>query len=108
MITDLRENGRQISHWRLRELMGIPGKLPKDDMGGKMIGDTQVHLLSAREAKALTPKSKRPHRMIAQCRYCPRAVPAGKLQQHIRVHRNNAQELAERDRQQRWADQYYS
>jgi hypothetical protein len=77
----------QLSTNKLRRELGLnPGKLPVGAKPGKLVGDTFVYLLSRNTAKVLNPGVTRPHRLIAICNECRQHVPAGKFQQHRKVH----------------------
>lgn len=89
-LIDLKdERGWQLQTHQIRPLLGLdPNRLKADDYDrdGQMLGDTLVYVLSRAKAKAMNPKTRKPHRIIAVCKHCGQHVPAGKLQQHIRVH----------------------
>lgn len=78
----------QLQKIELRILLGLnPTKLPETGQGPKLLGDTYVWVLSRYHAKELKPGIERPHRVIAQCRHCQKPIPAGKLYQHIKIHK---------------------
>lgn len=83
------EYRRPLREYELKEVMGLSKKLPKD---GKFqnekffVGDTRVFLLSAEQAKERRPRKNRPHRIFAICNSCEKEVPAGRLNQHRKIH----------------------
>lgn len=70
----------------LRRMLGLPKKLTVSGLNPTKIGDTYVYVLSQEEARQQNPKSSRPHRIIAICS-CGEHVPAGRLQQHRKSHK---------------------
>ena len=79
--------GYQLRNYQLKWLMGLNPKahLP-EYRGSVLIGHIWVRVASKTEAHAMSPKSKRPHRILALCPHCEEWVPAGRLQQHIPIH----------------------
>jgi hypothetical protein len=73
----------QLQSHQIRELLGLPKKLPNySGTLTQMVGDTMVIVVPRTIAKMISPKATRPHRVFAVCNYCRTEVPAGKLQQH--------------------------
>lgn len=72
---------------RLKELLGLPRKLPTTAVPVQKVGNTFVFVLSADEAQRMNPRACRPHRVMAICNDCHTPVPAGRLSQHRKVHK---------------------
>lgn len=76
-----------LSNHHLKVLMGLPPKLPVGASETMRIGNVDVWLESQEFAKASNPGVSRPHRIKAKCPCCAVAVPAGRLAQHMKVHK---------------------
>jgi hypothetical protein len=72
-----------IHEYFLKELMGLPRKLPADAVPQRLVGNVLVYVLSQADARAENPGVRRPHRVMAICPRCDSHVPAGRLFQHI-------------------------
>jgi len=81
--------GYQMDNIDLRKELGIDGKLPEGALAPRFIGNVVVWVRSKRDAAAVTPGSRRPHRVMCVCPAddCEKILPAGRLQQHLKVHK---------------------
>jgi hypothetical protein len=81
-----REDGREVI-WNLqhhlKEILGLPPKLPSEGREAVLVGNVWVYVMGRDEAQRNTPRSRRPHRIIAVCPRCNKHIPAGRLHQHL-------------------------
>jgi len=73
--------GWQVNERRLKAAMGIVGKWPDEGVPLAKIANTFVYVLDK------NPKGVRHHRARAICAYCGDHVSAGRLHQHLKVHK---------------------
>lgn len=81
-LTDAR--GWQLREHTLKQLLGLPAKLPADlTLEPTLVGDTLVYV---KAGIAGGRRSAGKHRVYAICNDCGKHVPAGRLHQHRKVH----------------------
>jgi len=76
------ERGWQMNERQLREAMGVEGYWPDAGVPGKKLGNTIVFV------GPKNPKGRKTHRAMAVCAICGKVVAAGRLHQHIKVHKS--------------------
>lgn len=79
--------GWNMQTHHLKLLMGLPPKLPADGTDIMQIGNVKVYLVPQHLARMEKPSRNRPHRLMACCPKCNYIIPAGRLQQHMKVHK---------------------
>lgn len=83
MIDLKREHGWQITTSQLKMILtSESGKWPDDGVTPTKLGNTIVYVNPRNE------KGKRTHRAMVVCAYCETHVSAGRLHQHIKVHKD--------------------
>jgi hypothetical protein len=76
------ERGRQLTSHMLKDRLGHPKNWPDEGVLGQWIGNTLVYV------KPRNPVGGKSHRAFAVCAYCAKHVPAGRLHQHLSVHKD--------------------
>ena len=66
--------GRNMSHHELKQLLGLPPKLPKHAVAAMEVGNVTVWVNEARPGPLK-------HRVMCECPDCGATVPAGRLSQ---------------------------
>lgn len=85
MTRDLRQSDHptwQLKHYQLKELLGLPtNKLPADfELPPTLVGNVKVFITKSKGTYSQ-------HRVYCHCPRCDKVVSAGRLQQHMKVHK---------------------
>jgi len=80
------------SHWSypmnthaMKSVLGLPPKLPRDGLPPRMIGNVKVWVEASSRPEGTN--FRRPHRIMSECPCCQKTIPAGRLAQHMKVHK---------------------
>lgn len=78
----LNSRGWQMRSYELLPLLGLKRSIPPDFETVKEIQGLQVYVTKQRV------KGRRHHRVFVQCPYCNKLIPAGRMTQHLKIHRS--------------------